>query len=64
MGEVLTAIQAFRAAGVTRPKGERLLWEYREVLPTPQRIGSARVFPASIVEQLRELARREAECRR
>lgn len=64
MTDVVTLPEACRVIGKSRAWGERIYWAYRETLPPPTRAGIVRVFPASIVERLREIARREEEAKR
>jgi hypothetical protein len=61
---LVTFPEALRRIDKPRSWGERVLWQYRDVLPVPTRLGSARVYPESIVDRLRDIARREAEARR
>ncbi len=64
MSGQVTLPEALRLIGKPRSWGERVLWQYKDTLPEAARVGIVRVWPLSLVDRLREIARREAEARR
>ena len=59
----VTLPAACREIGKPRTWGERIVWEYKDVLPEPHRLGIVRVWPRALVDRLREIAVREAQRR-
>lgn len=59
----VTLPAACREIGKPRTWGERVVWEYRETLPEPQRLGIVRVWPRLLIDRLRDIAKRESFAR-
>lgn len=55
----VTAPEVGRRIGESRSRVERILWEYRDRLPAPVRIGNARVWPELVVDRVRDILREE-----
>lgn len=51
-----------RKLGKSRGWGERVIWEYRDELPHPSRVGIVRVWPVAILEKLQAIICREERC--
>jgi hypothetical protein len=51
-----------RGTGAVASRVERILAQYRDRLPSPVRIGNARVWPVGIVDLVRQILAAEARC--
>lgn len=56
----VTAPELGRRISESRSRVERILWEYRDRLPKPVRIGNARVWPEAVIDQVRLILSEEA----